>query len=114
MENLSKKEKLAQYKERTIIGGVYAIKNTANGKLLLLSSNDLQGVRNRFEFSLKTGSSINIKLQNDWAEFGKSAFRFEVLEELEKKEVQTSKEFSEDVKTLEELWREKLEASQLY
>ncbi len=114
MEKQSKKEQILQYKERKVVGGVYAIKNNENGKMLLQSTADLHGIRSRFEFSLKTGSCIHTKLQNDWNKFGCGAFRLEILEELEKKEDQSSREFLEDVKTLEDLWREKFESNQLY
>jgi len=114
MEKLNKKERLARYKERKVTGGIYSIKNTADGNLLLLSTCDLQGSRNRFLFSQKTGSCINIKLQNDYDQYGSDVFVFEVLEELEKKESQTDKEFDNDIKTLLELWMEKLSSDILY
>lgn len=99
---------------RKEIGGVCAIKNTQNNKVLLLPAPDLQGCRNRFDFSQKTGGCVNIKLQNDWNKYGPQAFTFHVLEELEKKETQSAKEFKEDLKTLMELWREKFAAEELY
>jgi len=114
MEKQNKKEMLAAYKERKMIGGVYAIKNTANGKILLLSATELQGSKNRFEFSQKTGSCVNVKLQEDWNKLGSAAFVLEILEELEKKDTQTPKEFSDDIKTLKELWLEKLDSEKLY
>lgn len=43
-----------------------------------------------------------------WKQHGASAFSFEVLEEIEKKEAQTDREFSDDVAVLLELWTEKL------
>jgi len=105
---------MAEYKERKVTGGIYAIKNSVTGKLLLLSTCDLQGSQNRFLFSQKTGSCINIKLQDDYSKYGADAFVFEVLEDLEKKETQTAKEFTEDMKILLELWTEKLKDSMLY
>lgn len=114
MEKQFRREKVAEYKERKVVGGVYVLKNTENGKQLLLSAADLQGSRNRFTFSQQTNSCIQPKLQKDWETFGKESFQFEVLEELEKKETQTAEEFAADVKILEELWREKLQGNTLY
>jgi hypothetical protein len=114
MKNQNRKQLLEAYKERKIVGGICAIKNTANGKMLLSGVTDLQGSKNRYEFSLATGSCVDFKLQKDWDTFGREAFIFEVLEELEKGETQTSKEFSDDIKILKELWIEKLDPHSLY
>ncbi len=114
MDKQEKKNRLAQYKERKITGGVYAIKNKISGKMLILSASDLQGSQNRFQFSQQTNGCMNLKLKEDWDKLGSQAFAFEVLEPLEKKELQTPQEFAEDVKTLEELWYEKLKGSDLY
>lgn len=114
MDKKNRKELVQAYKERKIIGGVYAIKNTINGKMLLESAADLQGNKNRFEFSQKTDSCINIKLQKDWKELGGKAFVFDILETLEKKDTQTLKEFSDDIQVLEEMWAEKIDSDKLY
>lgn len=105
---------MEQYKQRPVTGGVAAIKNCVTGKMLLISAADLHGIRNRFEFSQNMGGCMHLQLQADWNEYGAKAFSFEVLEELEKKDTQTSKEFAEDIKTLETLWREKLDTANLY
>lgn len=110
----SKKEIQLEYKQRKIIGGIYAITNTSSGKILLESALNLASSRNKFQFSQNTGSCISPKLQKDWNEFGHLSFKFEVLEEIEKKEDQSDKQFSEDVKLLEDLWREKYDVDQLY
>jgi len=112
--NNRKKELLSQYKEREIVGGVYIIRNTLKNKVLLDAAIDLQGSKNRFEFSRKTGSCVYMKLQNDWAEQEKDQFAFEVLEELKKGETQTDKEFENDIGVLKEMWREKLSGEDLY
>ena len=108
------KELQMQYKERQIIGGVYAIRNLANNKLLLDAAVDLQGSKNRFEFSCKTGSCVNMKLQNDWNAQGGGQFTFEILEELKKGETQTQAEFKADIDLLKKLWLEKLSNETLY
>lgn len=107
-DNKTKKELQAQYKEREIVGGVYAIRNMLNNKMLLLATTDLQGNKNRFEFSQKTGSCIDLKLQSDWNKQGGGQFIFEVLEELKKGEMQTAEEFRADIDVLKEMWLDKL------
>ncbi|MBW7571790.1 GIY-YIG nuclease family protein [Caproiciproducens faecalis] len=114
MDKQNKKELAAAYKERKITGGVYAIVNEETGKMLLQSSYDLQGSKNRFSFSRQTGSCVNLKLRDDWKKYGINAFHFEILEELTKKETQTQAEFEMDLDTLYELWTEKLAEKELY
>ena len=113
-DNRTKKELLALYKEREIVGGVYAIRNTMNNKLLLEAASDLRGSRNRFEFSRKTGSCIDLKLKNDWNRQGGGQFVFDVLEELKKDETQTAEEFKADLGVLKEMWLEKLTDRDFY
>ncbi|NLD49565.1 MAG: GIY-YIG nuclease family protein [Clostridiaceae bacterium] len=110
----TKKEMISQYKERKVIGGVFIIKNTQSGQIMLEASANLQGSRNRFEFSRQTGVAVNLKMQNDWNRLGGLAFVFEVLEELEKKETQTEAEFREDLEFLKEVWMEKLKGQVFY
>lgn len=47
-----------------------------------------------------------LPLQEEWNSYGPDAFRFEVLESIEQGEAQSPQDFHEDVKALEELWRE--------
>ncbi|MFZ2539291.1 MAG: GIY-YIG nuclease family protein [Oscillospiraceae bacterium] len=114
MENKSKKEQIAKYKEREQIGGICIIRNTVTNKILLISTTDLQGSKNSFEFSQKVGSCASMKLQKDFTEFGVSAFSFEVLEELKKGENQTDEEFKQDIKLLNQIWTENLADKNLY
>ena len=114
MDNKSKKELQAQYKEREIIGGICAIKNTLNNKILLEGTTDLQASKNRFEFSQKTGSCVHMKLQSDWSKQDGGQFIFEVIEELKKGDTQTAEEFKADIDVLMEIWLEKLSDRDLY
>ena len=102
------------YKERTVVGGVYAIRNNENGKMLLLSTTDLAGSRNRFDFSQSMGSCINMLLQQDWKKFGPGVFSFEILEQLEKKDEQSYKEFQNEIGVLLSMLLEKTPATCLY
>ena len=113
-DNKSKRDFRLQYKEREIIGGVYVIKNTLNNKVLLDVTADLRSSKNRFEFSVKTGSCIHMKLQNDWSKGDGGQFVFEVLEELKKEDTQTIKEFKADIDILKEIWLEKFFDKDLY
>ncbi|MDR1623258.1 MAG: GIY-YIG nuclease family protein [Synergistaceae bacterium] len=102
-----RKELTSRYRERKITGGVYLLKNTQGGKSLLEATTDMRGSKNRFDFSQKTNSCANLKLQQDWEKYGAGAFTFEVLEEHVKSESQTMKEFEADIAVLKELWFEK-------
>lgn len=109
---MNKKEIIKRYKERTVTGGVFKITNTQNGKYLLSSDIDLKSSRNRFDFSVSTGSCVHMKLQKDWDIFGAKSFIFEVLDELEKEPEQGIKAFTEDLKLLEEMWRNRLNGNE--
>jgi hypothetical protein len=114
MEQIKKKEMLKQYKERYIIGGVYAIKNTLKNRLFLGDSTDIQGSKNRFEMSVKTGSCVNMKLQSEWKEQEGEHFVFEILEELKKGDAQSFVDFRADIGLLKQIWIEKLSGDGQY
>jgi hypothetical protein len=113
-ETKRKKELISQYKEREVIGGVYVIKNTLNNKMLFAATTDLRASINRFDFSQKTGSCVDAKLQNDWNRQGGATFALEVLEELKKGEKQSAEEFKDDVEVLREMRLEELSGKDLY
>lgn len=96
-----------QYQSRKRVGGVYCIKCSGRDDVWLRATTDLQGAKNRFLFSQSTDSYLEICMMDAWKEFGASRFSFEIIEEIEKKEMQTEREFSDDVNTLLELWLEK-------
>ena len=114
MDKPTKKEMQAQYKEREIVGGVYAVKNTAKNKLLIDAATDLSGAKNRFDFSMNTGSCVHPKLQNDWKEQNGKQFVFEVLEELKKGDTQSPAAFKADMEVLKQMWLEKSSGEELY
>ena len=112
--NNTKKELIAQYKEREIIGGVFVIRNTLTDRILLSATTDLHGSRNRFAFAQQTGSCIDMKLQGDWKKQGAGQFVFEVLEDLKKGDTQTAKEFGADIEVLKGMWLENLSGRDFY
>lgn len=109
-----RKELSAAYKQRTLRGGVYVIRNTTNAKYILGSALDLQSVHNRFAFAVSTRMAPHPALRDDWRALGPQAFTLEVLEELEQGKDQSEASFREDVALLESIWREKLDASLAY
>ena len=102
------------YKERKLRGGVYTITNTVSGKYLIGHAADLASLRNRFQFAVTTGSTVDPRLRADWARSGAAAFTLNVLEEIDQQPEQSHAEFLDDLRTLEQLWRTNLDASKAY
>ena len=110
----TKKEMQNAFRAQKEIGGVYVIKNTASGKMLLLSTTTISKAANQMEFAKLTGSCVHPLVAEDWSIQGSSVFELEILEQLEKKDIQTYEEFSTDIQALKELWQEKLGSENLY
>jgi hypothetical protein len=104
---MDKKELKRLYKETKPSAGVFQIKNTINGKIFVDSVPNLKSMNGQ-QFMLETGSHMNPALQQEWRQFGKKAFVFEVLEVLEQKEDDYSSP-KDALKKLEEKWLEKLQ-----
>ena len=102
---MDKKDLVNQYKNRIQIGGVFAIKNTMIDKWHVDCAADLAAAKNRFCFM---GDSY-MKIAKDYKEQNGEGFEFDVLEELQKGETQTDKEFQADLALLKSLWLEKLD-----
>lgn len=104
----SKKDIKREYKERPKRAGVFQVKNTANGKVLLGSSLNLDGPLNSHQFMLTIGSHQNKALQQEWKEYGADKFVFEVLEEVR---VDDNPNFNldDELTLLEQIWLEKLQ-----
>jgi len=110
MENRTKSRKdiHREYKERAKPSGVFQVKNTVNGKVLLGSSLNLEGSLNKHRFMLRIGSHTNKELQKAWTEFGPDGFLFEVLEVVK---IQDGPNFNlkDELTLLEQIWLEKLQ-----
>ena len=104
----------AAYKEKKKTGGIYAVRNSVTGRALVGDTPDIEGFKNRFAFSLATDSCVQPKLDDDWKLYGGAAFVLEILETRDKKETQTDREFTDDLKTLKELWLEKQDPASMY
>lgn len=96
------------YKETEKQSGVFQVKNTVNGKVLLAGTRNLHGPLNRHLFTLKLGTHLNKQLQADWNQYGEAAFVFEVLEVVEKRD-EEGFSMEEALGALERKWVEKLQ-----
>ena len=114
MKPQNRKDRIEAYEQRKQIGGIYAVTNKETGKSLVMASADIGGIRSRYEFSAMMGGCFHPKLQQDVDRFGASVFSFEALEELEKKNTQTDREFAEDLDVLLTMWLEKCDPEKLY
>ena len=97
-----------EYKERKKPAGVFQVKNTKNGKVLLGSSLNLEGALNRHKFELTMGSHRSKELQKDWNEQGPDAFVFEILEEVKIRDVPHF-DINDELLLLEQIWLEALQ-----
>jgi len=104
----SKSDIKREYKERKVSAGVFQIKNAVNGKMMLGSSLNLEGLLNRHRFELSVGSHRNKELQKDWNEFGSDAFVFEILEVVQLKD-ESEIRLDDELTLLEQIWLEKLQ-----
>lgn len=60
--------------------GVYAFRNTIDGKVYVGSAVTIRSRRSHHLAYLRRGDHRNVKLQRAWTKYGESAFVFEVLE----------------------------------
>jgi group I intron endonuclease len=104
----NKKRLKREYKQNPPPMGVFAIRNMVNDKVFVGVSQDLSGIINRHKFQLKMGKHQNVRLQTEWNEFGEDKFAFEILEQVEQRDVPHS-DYRGELALLEELWLEKLQ-----
>ena len=103
---MTKKELKNQYKETKFPMGVFQIKNQFNGKILLDSGLNMPAKWKRHLTELKFGSHRNKVLQQEWKQFGATAFVYEVVAELEYKD--PMEDYGKEVAVLEAMYLEEL------
>jgi group I intron endonuclease len=104
----TRKELQREYTERAKPAGVFQIKNTANGKVFLGSSLNLEGPLNGHKFMLTIGTHRNAILQKEWNEYGPDKFVFEILEVAKVKD-DPNFNLGDELTLLEQIWLEKLQ-----
>lgn len=104
----SKNDLKREYQARDKQAGVFQIKNTANGKVMLGSSLNLDGPLNLHKFTLTMGKHRNRVLQQEWNTYGSDAFVFEILEVVK---VTDDPYFNvaDELTLLEQIWIEQLQ-----
>lgn len=105
-----RKELRAAYEDRRPRAGVYLLRNTATGRILLASTPDLESQRNKLEFGRATESTgvLDRRLVDDARRHGMASFELEILDELEIGPEMTPARVRADLDALESLWRERL------
>jgi group I intron endonuclease len=72
--------------------GIYQIRNIVNGKLYIGSTQNIETRWRQHQRALKVEKHCNKYLQHAWIAYGKSNFKFEILEEVNDKSKLISKE----------------------
>ncbi len=103
----TKKELKQQYKDQKPQMGVFEIRNTVNGKILIEGSTNIPSKWNRHRTELRFGNHRNRQLQEDWNEFGEEKFICSVLSELKLKEDDNS-DIKSELKLLQSFVEEEL------
>ncbi len=114
MNPQNKKDLVNAYKQRKQVGGIYAVTNTKTGKALVLATADVGGIQKRYEFNELMGGCFHPKLLKDAKIYGNDVFQLTVLEEIERKDTQSDRDFKDDLDTLLEMWLEKYDPETLY
>ncbi len=108
MDSAKRKALRNAYQSKPVTGGVYCVQCSGNNRKWIKPSLNMEGSRNRFQFSISIKSCPEPSMRQEWAAYGLESFSFSCLEELEKGEDQTDEAFAADIKALHEMWLEKL------
>jgi hypothetical protein len=106
-EHVDRKALKREYKETHPPAGVYGIRNTASGRILVGASLNVQAMLNRLRAQLSMGVHTNRALQDDWNSLGADAFSFEILDTLPPVD-RPDYDAARDLRALEALWLDRL------
>jgi hypothetical protein len=82
MKSEARKAAVAAYKERKVVGGVYAVRCTASGETWVGRWPNIETIQARLWFTLRQGTHPKKELLEAWRSHGESQFGFEILERL--------------------------------
>jgi hypothetical protein len=111
MKGEARKAAVAAYKERKVVGGVYAVRCEASGETWVGHWPNIETIQTRLWFTLRQGTHPRKGLLEAWRHYGEAQFSFEVLERLELEDETSSYIRDSALKDLTSHWREKLKAN---
>ncbi len=97
----------SEYRNMLRVGAVYALECSGNHRRWIRWTPDIQGMKNRFQFSVSMKQCPDPATRLECDKYGWESISLVVLEELKMKKDQTSKEFSDELKLLCKMWTEK-------
>ena len=83
-------------------GGVYALCCRKSGTRLLCATVDMQKERQWFLVCQEEGRCPKRELEKEWTAYGPSAFAFEIVERVPKKQGQEPEAYRQGIETLKE------------
>lgn len=105
----NRREAIKEYKKTIQPMGIVQVKNLRNNRVYLTASANTPGTINSIRFQLKMGTFLpSPALAQDWKELGEENFVIDVLDELKPLD-DPGHDYRDDLKTLENIWMEKLQ-----
>lgn len=86
--------------------GIYAVRDGSSGRVLVGSTRDVHARLRRMQFELRLGTHPDKELQSAWLQ-DPARFSFEVLQ-LVKERADPAFDYSEELRVLEQLYRDEL------
>ena len=80
MEREARRAAVAAYKKRESIAAIYVVRSAGSGEAWVGHTPNIDTIRNRIWFALRTGGHMNKALQAAWNRDGEDAFSLEPLE----------------------------------
>ena len=79
MERDQRRAAIASYRKRESVAAIFAVRSSVSGECWVGHTPDIDSIRNRIWFSLRSGGHINRALQAAWNRDGEAAFELEPL-----------------------------------
>lgn len=80
MDHQARRAAVAAYKKKESVAGIYVVRSAASGESWVGHTPDIDTIRNRIWFTLRSGGHMNRTLQEAWNRDGEAAFTLEPVE----------------------------------